>query len=835
MDSDMLDKLAMEFSAQRPLRIMLVDDNPEDRALVARHLKNDFPHVAIDQIASPEALDRALADAAYDLCITDFQIRWTNGLAVLKAVKAACPGCPVIMFTGTGDEVIAVEAMKSGLADYLVKSVPHFGRLPVAVCSALARERERRAAVAAESDYRRLFEYLPVGLVRLSLDGKFLEANSAFLALLGFSRLEHLLDTRPEDVCVDASQFHIWQERMARDGRVYDFDVKLRHRDGSIVWVRNRAYTAQDADGNALFYVSVVEDVTDHMRSLQALRASESHLRAIIDAEPECVKLVDANGCLREINAAGLAMVEADSIEQVHGRPIVEVIKPEHREAYRAFYQSILRGNKAVLEYEIVTLKGAARWLESHGVPLADANGSIAMLSITRDITERKRAEASLTYLAHYDSLTGLPNRMLFSDRLQQAMFEADRHERLVGVVFLDLDRFKNINDSLGHDAGDEMLREVATRLAAVVRKGDTAARLSGDEFTFVLADMGHVDDAARVAQKILDAFAAPFHIMGRDLFMTASLGLTLYPFDDKDVQGLLRNADVAMYRAKSRGRNNYQFYAAEMTANAIEALALESDLNRALENNELVLHYQPIIALENGRVLGAEALLRWAHPQHGMIQPLDFIPTAEETGLIVPIGEWVLRTACEQTRRWHDAGLSGLHVSVNVSGRQFRHPQIGAMIDRALHHAGLAPEFLDIELTESVLMAQADGGIETMTKLRAAGISLSIDDFGTGYSSLSYLRRFPISVLKIDRSFVRDIPGDADDAAIVTTIVSMARTLGLYTVAEGVETAAQQQFLRTQGCYAAQGYHIAKPMPAADFEQWLRSYGPQQAASKMG
>ncbi len=496
----------------------------------------------------------------------------------------------------------------------------------------------------------------------------------------------------------------------------------------------------------------------------------------------------------------------------------------------------MIRGNKGSLEFEIVGLKGTERWLESHAAPLVAEDGTVSMLAITRDITERKRAEARLSYLAHYDSLTGMPNRMLFADRLQQAMFDADRHERLVGVVFLDLDRFKNINDSLGHDAGDQMLQEVSARLATVVRKGDTAARLSGDEFTFVLADMGHVDDAARVAQKILEVFAKPFHILGRELFMTASLGITLYPFDDKDVLGLLRNADVAMYRAKELGRNNYQFYTAQMTAKAVEVLALESDLNRALENDELVLHYQPIIDLNSGELLGMEALVRWQHPHRGMVPPLDFIPLAEETGLIVPIGKWVLRTACKQTRLWHDAGLPKLHIAVNFSVRQFRHNHIAAMVGEALEYAGLEAKYLDVELTESILMEQAESSVNTLRDLHAAGICLSIDDFGTGYSSLSYLRRFPINILKIDRSFVNDITTDPDDAAIVVMIIAMARTLGLRTIAEGVEDVEQLNFLREQGCYAAQGYFIARPMPAADFERWVRAYdGSAQIAARTG
>jgi EAL domain-containing protein (putative c-di-GMP-specific phosphodiesterase class I) len=317
---------------------------------------------------------------------------------------------------------------------------------------------------------------------------------------------------------------------------------------------------------------------------------------------------------------------------------------------------------------------------------------------------------------------------------------------------------------------------------------------------------------------------------------MTASLGITLYPFDDKDVLGLLRNADVAMYRAKELGRNNYQFYTAQMTAKAVEALALESDLNRALDNDELVLHYQPIIDLNSGMLLGMEALVRWQHPHRGMVPPLDFIPLAEETGLIVPIGKWVLRTACKQTRLWHEAGLPKLHIAVNFSARQFRHEHISAMVSEALEYAGLKAQYLDVELTESILMEQAEVSVDTLHDLHATGTCLSIDDFGTGYSSLSYLRRFPINILKIDRSFVSDITTDPDAAAIVVLIIAMARTLGINTIAEGVESAEQLNFLREQGCHAAQGYYIAQPMPAADFERWVRAYdGPAQIAVRTG
>ncbi len=815
-----------EFSALRPLRILLVDDNPEDRALVVRELQREFEFIEISPITGPDALQQALDVGGFDLCITDYQSRWSDGLAVLHAVKARCPGCPVIMFTGSGDEQAALRAMKAGLDDYVVKTVPQLTRLSAAVRVALAREWQRRAFVRAESRFQSLFDHVPIGLYRMSGDGRLLDVNPALVQMLGYHDANSLRGVNQAQLFVSEPDYRRWQGLFRRETEVRNFEAQLHRRDGEPIWVRINARAVQGRDGAIKYYEGAIEDITLRKLSVQALRASEDHLRAIIDAEPECLMLVDAKGCLREMNAAGLSMLEADSVEQLIGHPVLDIVKAEHRPSYNAFYESVMRGNKGSLEFEIVGLRGTERWLESHAAPLAVEDGTMSMLAITRDITERKLTESRLSYLAHYDGLTGMPNRMLFADRLQQAMFDADRHERLVGVAFLDLDRFKNINDSLGHDAGDQILQEVSARLSTVVRKGDTAARLSGDEFTFVLADLGHVDDAARVAQKILDTFVKPFHILGRELFMTASLGITLYPFDDKDVQGLLRNADVAMYRAKELGRNNYQFYTAQMTAKAVEALALESDLNRALANDELVLHYQPIIDLNSGTLLGMEALVRWQHPHRGMMPPLDFIPLAEETGLIVPIGQWVLRTACRQTRLWHEAGLPTLHVAVNFSVRQFRHNLINAMVSETLEHTGLEAKYLDVELTESILMEQAEAGVDTLRKLHAAGIGLSIDDFGTGYSSLSYLRRFPINTLKIDRSFVKDIATDPDDAAIVVMIIAMAHTLGLRTIAEGIESGEQLSFLREQGCYAGQGYHIARPMSAAEFERWARAHG---------
>lgn len=563
----------------------------------------------------------------------------------------------------------------------------------------------------------------------------------------------------------------------------------------------------------------------ERKRAEAALRRSENELRAIIEAEPECVKIVKADGTLVQMNAAGLAMIEASRPEQVIGKPILQLLMPEYREAYRGFIGNVLRGKKGIMEFEIAGLKGGHRWMETHAVPMpGEEGGPPLVLSITRDITERKQTERRLRQLAHFDSVTDLPNRVQFIERLEQAMADADRDERLVGVVFLDLDRFKYINDSLGHEKGDSLLREVAIRLNGVLRRGDTVARLSGDEFALVLADMGHVDDATHVAQKIMDVFHQPFRVDGHDLFVTASMGITLYPFDDRGAHELLRNADVAMYRAKESGKNNYQFYVAEMTAKAAERLTLENDLRSALERGEFSVNYQPIADCRSGKIVGMEALLRWKHPERGMISPALFIPLAEETGYIISIGEWVLRTACEQCRRWQKMGFPSLHVAVNLSSRQFHQKDLPASIYQILQDTGLNPASLGLELTEGLVMQQAEASVNTLRELKAMDIGISIDDFGTGYSSLSYLKRFPIDVLKIDQSFVRDILKDEDDAAIASTIITMAHSLGLKVVAEGVETADQLKFMREHRCDAMQGYYLSRPLAPEQFEEFLKN-----------
>ena len=435
---------------------------------------------------------------------------------------------------------------------------------------------------------------------------------------------------------------------------------------------------------------------------------------------------------------------------------------------------------------------------------------------------QRKQAEERIQFLAYYDDLTGLPNRTLFNQRLQHAIAQAQRQQKTLAVLFVDLDRFKNINDTLGHEAGDHLLKEMSRRFNACMRASDTVARFGGDEFVILLEDLADPKYAAHAARKLINAALDPFTSAGVDYHVTASIGISTYPNDGQDAQTLMKHADIAMYLAKDHGKNNYQMYSTQINAHSFERLALESSLRNALERNELSLHYQPKADLETGRITGMEALLRWRHPELGMVSPGLFIPLAEETGLIVPIGRWVLRTACAQNKAWQKQGLPLLRISVNLSARQFNDENLLRDVSQILRETGLAPELLEMEITESMVMYNPDKAVKLLSGMRAMGISIAMDDFGIGYSSLSQLKRFPINSLKIDRSFIKDLMTNNEDAAITSAIIAMAKSLRLNVIAEGVETTEQAQFLRKLQCNEMQGYFFSKPLPADAFTQLL-------------
>lgn len=475
-----------------------------------------------------------------------------------------------------------------------------------------------------------------------------------------------------------------------------------------------------------------------------------------------------------------------------------------------------------------VPASGRSGWVSSVYRPHLDDQGKIAgVIGLIRDITARKAAEQQIEYQAYHDALTGLANRRLFQEHLSLALALAQRRTALVAVLFLDLDHFKVINDSLGHSVGDELLREVARRLKSAVREGDTVARVGGDEFTVVLQELTRRESAATVAQKVLRTIAQPMEISGHRLYVTTSIGVAMHPDDGADAETLLKNADTAMYRAKAEGRNTYHMATAELSRTTHERMTLESGLHRALEAREFELLYQPQIETEEMSIVGMEALLRWNHPERGLILPEQFIAVAEERGLILPIGEWVIREACRAARRFHESGYPHFRVSVNLSVRQFRDVALLSIVDSAVADAGIDPRTLELEITETVAMEDVALTMATLAELRRRGVTIAIDDFGTGHSSLSYLKRFPIDALKIDRGFVFDLPDGFEDAAIVHSVIQLANGLGLRVIAEGVETREQLDFLRESGCREVQGFYFSYPVRLEEVERLLEGAAP--------
>jgi len=542
----------------------------------------------------------------------------------------------------------------------------------------------------------------------------------------------------------------------------------------------------------------------------------------------DAVMSTDVRGYVTYLNIVAERMT-GWSRGEAAGHPFEEVFRivdAHTREAIQNPMALAIRENKTVgltPNCLLIRRDGIEAAIEDSAAPIHDRRGQVTgAVMVFHDVSTARELSLRLSYLAQHDNLTDLPNRVLLNDRLTQAMALAHRHRRKLAVLFLDGDRFKHINDSLGHVIGDRLLQSVAQRLLDCVRRSDTVSRQGGDEFVILLSEVTHPQDAAVSAEKILLAMNAPHRIGQHDVHLTMSIGIVTYPDDGTDAETLVRNADFAMYHAKSSGRNNYQFFKPEMNVRAVERQSLENGLRDAIDRREFVLHYQPKMNLETGAIIGVEALIRWHHPERGMVSPVQFIPIAEDCGFIVPIGQWVLREACHQARAWQDLGLRPVRMAVNVSAVELRASDFVAGVNDILTETGLDPRYLELELTESFLMQDSKSTVAVLEALKGMGVQLALDDFGTGYSSLSYLKRFPIDTLKIDQSFVRDLTTDADDASIVTAVISMGKSLHMGVVAEGVETQEQLAFLREQSCPEGQGYYFSRPVVAEAFTPLL-------------
>lgn len=582
--------------------------------------------------------------------------------------------------------------------------------------------------------------------------------------------------------------------------------------------------------GEVIAVIETLEDQTEQHRLLEQLGL----LGQAVEQSPATVMVTDRVGKIEYVNPKFVQLSGYKQDEVLGKTPAI--LKSGHMvdQEYQLLWETIRAGQVWNGEFLNKKKNGELYWESASISPVYDNDNEIAhYVAVKEDITQRKKNEEQLLekehdlyHLARHDSLTGLPNRLLFEDRLEHAIRKAERNQKQVALFLIDLDRFKNVNDSLGHNVGDLVLQRVAAQMTDCLRESDTVVRFSGDEFVVICEDIGNLEKVALLAQKLLEVVARPIKLDDFDLFVTSSIGISLFPDDGQNAEALLSSADVAMYRTKSRGRNGYTFYTPDMNAKTHEFLLLESALRKALELGQFELYYQPQIDLASRTLIGVEALIRWHDPQRGMISPADFIPLAEETGLIVSIGRWVLKTACDQVRSWHSQGYEPFPVAVNISGHQFSQPAFVDTVIDTVSAAGVDPRWIELEITESVIMDSVDDSITTLNELRKAGFQLSIDDFGTGYSSLSYLKRFPISKLKIDQSFVCDITNDENDAAIVCAIIGLTKSLDFEVIAEGVEDEDQARYLIQNGCLQAQGYLFSRPLTVVDLEESFLASG---------
>jgi Amt family ammonium transporter len=687
------------------------------------------------------------------------------------------------------------------------------------------RKQAEQALLLAEHKYRGIFENAIEGIFQTTPNGQYLSANPALAHIYGYESPLEMIST----ITNIADQLYIEPARRAEfvtlmksDDKVEGFESAIRRKDGSVIWISENSHALRDARGRLLGYEGTVMDITarkeaeaEQVRTQEALRASEARLRDIVEHSSNMFYTRLPNGVFTYVSPQVRDFLDCEPHQALVPWTNFITEHAVNSEGLEIAKRAIATGlPQPVYNLELRGRHNRTIFVEVHEAPVTRDGVVVSLVGALVDITERHAIEQQLKHQAFHDSLTNLPNRSLFMDRLEHALRRLRRHPGALAVLFLDLDRFKVINDSLGHEVGDQLLQAVAARLNSCLRPDDTIARLGGDEFTVLMEDIENVDSAIHVAERIASELQLPFSLNGQEVFVTTSVGIAVSSRDDDSPDNLLRDADVAMYRAKMKGRAQYEVFDPDMNARAMERLTLETDLWQAVGRDELRVHYQPKINLRTGEITGFEALVRWEHPQHGLVPPGDFIPLAEETGIILNIGQWVLREACFQGRRWLDhAPSQPLQVSVNLSVRQLQQPMLAEEVAKVLSESDLPPHLLKLEITESVVMGDAEHTIATLRALKALGIHLAIDDFGTGYSSLSYLRRFPMTTLKIDRSFIRNLGTDREDTEIVRAIVSLAKTLGLDVTAEGVETAEQMEQLRALDCDWAQGYYFSKPL----------------------
>jgi len=728
-------------------------------------------------------------------------------------------GAPMISASGHKMGIIAV--LDINPMEIISWTEPVLDLFAQRIASYIEGKQASEKIASSEAELRNIFHNMQDTFYRTDNEGRVIKISDSVEQLLGY-KIDDLIGMKIGDFYIDPDRRQVFLEQLDKgNGSVQDFSAGLRRKDGSVAWVATNAQYYKDSSGNILGVEGVTRDMCQHYEAELQMRKMSSALEQTADL----VMVTDAQGRVEYVNPS-FERTTGYRREDVLGKTPQFLKSGKQSESfYRNLWDTILSG-EVFFDVMVNCKKSGDLYYEEKSItPIRNDQGEITSFVATgRDITERMENEERLSFMAHHDALTKLPNRILFMDRLKQSLAHARRYTKKVAVLFIDLDRFKNINDTLGHETGDLMLTQVADRLRKNIRQEDTIARLGGDEFAVLLTDIETEQCATVLAKKILQSLEAPLELNQRELFISASIGVSLFPNDGEDAGTLLKNADIAMYRAKDLGKNNHQFYSTDMSARAFQSLTMESSLRHALEREEFVLFYQPQVDIESNRIVGVEALIRWQHPDLGLVAPNDFISLLEETGLIIPVGYWVIASACRQMKLWHEMGFPELMMSINISSRQFNATDFIKTVEGIINDIACSPEMIEMEITESVLMENQSNTITALEMLEAIGFKIAIDDFGTGYSSLSYLRRFNIDTLKVDRSFVRDVIDDADDAAITSAIIAMAQSLKLKVIAEGVETQQQLDFLKKCQCTLIQGYLFSRPLPADGLTELLQA-----------
>jgi diguanylate cyclase (GGDEF)-like protein/PAS domain S-box-containing protein len=810
------------------LRVLMLEDAEAD-ALAAQSVLSaaGIAHTCL-RVNGAAAFTEALTSFDPDIVLTDFVLRELDGPSALAMARHHNPDLPVVFVTANNDIATAVECLKLGAMDYVFKSDLH--RLPISVHGALdrttgraQRRRNTKSHFEASRRFEIFMENLP-GLAAISDQaGRYIYANERLAVTFGETRENVIGQLRsaflPEHFVADMERV---DRRIVDTGIAEQTYQSIETSKGKRWWLVSK-FPVRDEFEQATYIGSMSLDITERIAAEDALNLRDRAIQVcanpilIVDIEHPDMPLSYVNDAFvketgytrEEVIGKNCRLLQGDDHDQPELTKIRDAILEQRT------------GSATLRNYR----KDGSMFLnELHIAPVLDPLTGLVkhFVGMQQDVTQIKQYQADLERQANYDALTGLANRNLLHERLQQTLIQSKRYGRIFTVAFIDIDHFKRVNDGFGHDAGDTLIKAIGARLQSCMRDGDTVARRGGDEFVLLICEQLAPDNIFGIIQRVQAEIVKPLVIHDTELTVTCSIGLASYPLDGEDYESLLANADAAMYRAKTLGRNNFQFYAKEMNAHSEERLIYETDLRHAIDRSELLLHYQPQIDLRTGRVIGMESLIRWQHPVRGLVMPMNFIPVAEENGLIVPIGAWVLRTACQHNRRLQDEGFPVMRVAVNLSARQLRDKNLLGDIRAALAESGMDPRCLEIEITESMIMHNPEEAAQILRQIKELGCQLSLDDFGTGYSSLAYLKRFPVDRLKIDKSFVMNMAIDTEDAAIVRAIIALSHSLGIEVTAEGIENIDTLTALIDEQCDEAQGYHFSRPLTFEDMRTLL-------------